>query len=86
VGECGRRSHYVVEKRVEPSRGLSGDEPGYRAMKMSNGPMGPVSIGAIEACALYRHSGERTIGQDSTPSVCADSLHRQSGTTTDPQD
>lgn len=55
-------------------------------MKMPNGPLGPACDGTIDLNNRYRSIGEMTIEQDSSPSVHAGILHRQSGTTTDLQD
>jgi len=65
---------------------VSSDQPGHTAMKLPNCPLGPACDGTLDPNTLYRSVREMTIEQDSTPSVRAGSIHRLSGTTTDPQD
>ncbi|MBA5869335.1 MAG: hypothetical protein GDA68_04895 [Nitrospira sp. CR2.1] len=65
---------------------MSGDEPGHTVLKVPNSPLGPASGGTFDPTRRDRSISETTIEQDCPPSVRAGSIHKASGTTTDPQD
>jgi hypothetical protein len=65
---------------------MSRDEPGHTVLKVPNGSLGPACDGTFAPTTRYRSLGERTIEQDSPPSVRAGSIHRPSETTTGLQD